>query len=156
MFRRCMHKNGVWNVYEFGESITPSIGHAVKLYILCTESHTWWRHQMEAFSALLALCAGNSLVTGEFLSQRSVTRSFGVFFDLRPNKRLSKQWRRRWFETPRAHYDVSVMICSHPLSVYVPVSSDAKKPIWHIHVFSPFNHHPVRHRTLPSLCLLMF
>ena len=25
----------------------------------------WWRHQMETFSALLALCAGNSPVTGE-------------------------------------------------------------------------------------------
>ena len=56
-----------------------------------------WRHQMEAFSALLALCAGNSRVTGEFPTQRPVTRSFVVFFDLRPNKRLSKQW---WFETP--------------------------------------------------------
>ena len=28
----------------------------------------WWRHQMETFSALLALCAGNSPVTGEFPS----------------------------------------------------------------------------------------
>ena len=28
-----------------------------------------------------------------------VTRSFDVFFDLRPNKRLSKQWRGWWFET---------------------------------------------------------
>ena len=37
----------------------------------------WWRHQMEAFSALLAICAGNS----------PVTRSFDVFFDLRLNKR---------------------------------------------------------------------
>ena len=27
---------------------------------------TWSRHQMETFSALLSLCAGNSLVTGEF------------------------------------------------------------------------------------------
>ena len=27
---------------------------------------SWWRHQMETFSALLALCAGNSPVTGEF------------------------------------------------------------------------------------------
>ena len=27
---------------------------------------TWWRHQMETFSALLALCAGNSPVTGVF------------------------------------------------------------------------------------------
>ena len=32
---------------------------------------------------ILALCAGNSPVTGEFPSQRPVTRSFGVFFDLR-------------------------------------------------------------------------
>ena len=52
------------------------------------------------FFALLALCAGNSPVTGEFPSQRPVTRSFDVFFDLRLNKRLSKQSRRRWFETP--------------------------------------------------------
>ena len=52
------------------------------------------------FSALLALCAGNSPVTGEFSSQRPVTRSFGVFFDLDLNKRLSKQWNRWWFETP--------------------------------------------------------
>ena len=29
-------------------------------------SYTWWRHQLEIFSALLALCAGNSPVTGEF------------------------------------------------------------------------------------------
>ena len=46
---------------------------------------------MEEFSALLALCAGNSPVTVEFPSQRLVTRSFDVFFDLRLNKRLSKQ-----------------------------------------------------------------
>ena len=38
--------------------------------------------------------------TGEFPSQRSVTQSFDAFFDLRQNKRLSKQSRRRWFETP--------------------------------------------------------
>ena len=37
---------------------------------------------METFSALLALCAGNSPVTGEFPSQWPVTRSFDVFFDL--------------------------------------------------------------------------
>ena len=62
--------------------------------------HPWWRHQMETFSALLALCAGNSPVTGEFPSQRPVTRSFDVFLDLRLNKRLSQQSRRLWFETP--------------------------------------------------------
>ena len=36
---------------------------------------------------------------GEFTAQRPVTRSLGVFFDLRSNKRLSKQWRGWWFET---------------------------------------------------------
>ena len=58
-----------------------------------------FHHHSETFSALLALCAGNSPVTGEFPSQRTVTRSFDVSFDLRLNKRLSKQ-SRRWFETP--------------------------------------------------------
>ena len=55
---------------------------------------------MEKFSALLAICAGNSPVTGEFPTQRPVTRSFDVFFDRRMNKRLSKQRWGWWFETP--------------------------------------------------------
>ena len=37
---------------------------------------------------------------GEFPTQRPVTRSFDVFFDLRLNKRLSKQPWGWWFETP--------------------------------------------------------
>ena len=61
---------------------------------------SWWRHQMEAFSALLALCAENSPVTGEFPAQRPVMWSFDVFFDLHLNKRLSKQLRGWWFEIP--------------------------------------------------------
>ena len=61
---------------------------------------TWWRHQMETFSALLALCAGNSPVTGEFPVQRPMTRSFDIFFDLRLNKQLSKQSGGWWFDTP--------------------------------------------------------
>ena len=60
---------------------------------------TWWRHQMETFSALLAICARNSPVPGEFPAQRPVTRSFDVFFHLRLNKRLSKQSWGWWFET---------------------------------------------------------
>ena len=64
------------------------------------ECFTWWRHQMETFSALLAFCAGNSPVPGEFPTQRPVTRSFEVLFHLRPNKRLSKQSWGWWSETP--------------------------------------------------------
>ena len=59
-----------------------------------------WRHQMGTSSALVAVCAGNSPVTGEFPAQRPVTRSFEVFFDLRRNKRLSKQSWGWQFETP--------------------------------------------------------
>ena len=60
----------------------------------------WWRHQMKKFIALLAFCAGNSPVTDEFPTQRPVTQSFDVFFDLRLNKQLSKHSWGWWFETP--------------------------------------------------------
>ena len=65
----------------------------------CTIHTTWWRHQMKTFSAWLAICAGNSPVPGEFPTQRPVTRSFDVYFDLRPNNRWSKQSLGWWFET---------------------------------------------------------
>ena len=65
---------------------------------------------MEIFSALLAICAGNPPVSGEFPNQRPVTRSLNIFLDLRPNKRLSIQWWGWWFETPSRplwrHYNV--------------------------------------------------
>ena len=83
-----------------------------------------WRHQMETFSALLALCAGNSPVTGEFPSQRQVTWSFDVFFHLCLNKRVSKQSSGWWFETPSrslwCHCDAKLLtlwhvgICHYP------------------------------------------
>ena len=66
---------------------------------LTTFLFPWWRNQMETFSALLAIWAGYSPVTGEFPTQRPVTRSFDVFYDLCLNKRLNKQWWGWWFET---------------------------------------------------------
>ena len=70
-------------------------------------SAPWWRHQMEIFAALLAICATNSPVPGEFPSQRAVTRSFDVFFDLNAwvNNRGAGDLRRH-----PAHYDVIVML----------------------------------------------
>ena len=80
----------------------------------CCNSHacisTWWRHQMEIFSVSLALCAGNSSVTGEFSWQRPMTRSFDVFFYPRLNKRWVHNQDAGDFRRHRAHYDVSVMI----------------------------------------------
>ena len=68
---------------------------------------TWWRHQMETFSALLAICAGNSPVTGEFPAQRPVTQSF--FFIC--------AWMNGWVHNReaddlrrhRSRYDVTIM-----------------------------------------------
>ena len=56
---------------------------------------------METISALLAIYAGNSPVSGEFPAQRPVTRSFDVIllYYLNLNKRLSKQSWGWWFET---------------------------------------------------------
>ena len=52
------------------------------------------------FSTLLAICVGNSPVTGEFPAHRPVTWSFDVFFDLCLNERLSKQSWGWGFEMP--------------------------------------------------------
>ena len=76
------------------------------------EYAAWWRHQMETFSALLVICAGNSPASGELPAQRPVTRSFDVFFDLFlnngwKNSREAGDWRRY-----SAHYDVIVMVYS--------------------------------------------
>ena len=94
--------------------------------IRCFYLRTWWRYQMENFSALLAICAGNSPVTGEFPAQRPVTRSFDVFFDLRLNKRLSKRWWGWWFQMPSRPLWRHCNDISHHVSKYSPVH------IWHV------------------------
>ena len=84
---------------------------------------TWRRHQMEPLSALLALCVRNSPITGEFPSQRPVTRSFNVFFHLR----LNKQSRRRWLKTPP---HLLWRHCNYSLTFYL---DNFKKPQWSSH-----------------------
>ena len=69
------------------------------------------------------------IVTGGFPSQRPVTLSFYVFFDLHLNKRLSKQSGRRWFETPsrslwRHWIDVIEVGRSHLTTRYSPITYD--------------------------------
>ena len=61
---------------------------------------TWWRHQMETFSALLALCVGNSPVTvnSPHKAQWRGALMFSLICVL--NKRLSKQSWGWWFKTP--------------------------------------------------------
>ena len=107
----------LWRIFS-NPTIIPLLLSALlfhlKLYhqIYLTHQSTcisWWRHQIETFSALLAICAGNSLVTDGFSAQRPVTRSFDVFFDLRLNKRLSNNRGAGDLKHHRAHYDVTVM-----------------------------------------------
>ena len=71
---------------------------AVNQVCLLLSLHNMMTSSNRKFSALLAICAGNSPVPGEFPAQRPVTRSFDVFFDLRLNKRLSKQSWGWWFK----------------------------------------------------------
>ena len=72
---------------------------------------------MKTFSALLALKAWNSPVTGEFPSQRPVTQSFDVFFGLRLNKHLVNNRSIGDLRRNRAHYDVIVMF-SYLICIY--------------------------------------
>ena len=84
--------------------------------------NAWWRHQIETFSALLALCAGNSPVTGEFPSQRPVTRSFDV---------LICAWIKAWVNNRQAgdlrrhgaHYHV-IVICTRVTNLVSIVHAD--------------------------------
>ena len=98
---------------------------------------SWWRHQMETFSGLLAICAGNSPVAGEFPAQRPVTQSFDIFFDLRLNKRLSEQSWGWWFDTlsrPLCRL-CNVVRDSHVTSHHIPKSAwiyEWRSPHWKV------------------------
>ena len=86
---------------------SPNVIITDQLWAWTITANGWSHHEMETFSALLVICAGNSLVTSEFPTNRPVTWSFHIFFDLLLNKWLSKQWWGWWFEMP-----------SHPLWRY--------------------------------------
>ena len=101
---------------------------AITIIMLCSLS--WWSHQMETFSALLDLCAGNSPVTGELPSQKPVTRSFDVFFDLRLNKWLTKQSWGCWYGTP-----------SRPLWCHCNDPLDIEAEMWQYHLMRTLIHH---------------
>ena len=65
-------------------------------------SITWWRHQMETFSALLAICAGNSPHKGQ--CRGAVIFFICVWMNGWVNNREASDLRRY-----RGHYDVTVM-----------------------------------------------
>ena len=80
-----------------------------------------WKH----FPRYWPFVRGNSPETGEFPTQRPVTRSFDGFVDLRLNKRLSKQWWGWWFET------LSRPLWRHPNVIRYLLCSDAVCNVTH-------------------------
>ena len=82
-----------------------SVGHRPALFL----AHMITSSKGNIFRVTGHLCGE---VTGEFPAQKPFKRSLDVFFKLRLNKRCSKQWRGWWFETHRAHYDVTVIIAA--------------------------------------------
>ena len=118
----CFSMYSVWSsIYSFS-----SCGYSASAIAECkifygnlrpfahNQTYSWWRHWVETFSALLTLCVGNSPVIDEFPSQRPVTQSFDIFFDLRLNKWLSKQSWGWVFETPSrlTSVDIERLFCS--------------------------------------------
>ena len=75
----------------------------------CTSYITWWCHQMETFSVLLALCEGNPPVTSGFPSQRQLNTA--LMFS------LICAWTNSWANNRDTgnlrhnctHYEVAVM-----------------------------------------------
>ena len=111
-----------WNVTGYCDSLSTTKIQSPFLVVnsITVAGLAWWRHQMKTFSSLLTFCAGNSPVPGEFPSQMPVTQSFGVFFDLRLNIRLSKQswgWRFETLSCPLWRHNngdsMSQGVCSH-------------------------------------------
>ena len=103
----------------------------------------WWRHQLETLSALLALCEENPPITGGFPSQRPVTRSFDIFFDMRLNKWLSKQSRWWWFETPwRSLWrHCNAENCQSHRTVTIPLASySVPYSLWYITAYVIWHH----------------
>ena len=95
----CQYPHRKWFLLWFSPEIYVDLSHESTVKNILSTPKPWRRYQMETFSALLASCAGNSPVPGEFPALRPVTRGVDVFFDLRLNKRLSKQSWGWWFET---------------------------------------------------------
>ena len=64
-------------VWKYHWIHTKSVHHIPVTCVLFTMS--WWLHQIETFSVLLAICAANSPVTGKFPALKPVAWSFDFF-----------------------------------------------------------------------------
>ena len=106
---QCIHQNYTWSSHEkhsihINCTDIQKIGQYQNIqtciYQACPARDITSKQSAKHDDALLAICAGNPSVPGEFPAQRPETQSFDVFFDhLHLNKQLSKQSWGLWFET---------------------------------------------------------
>ena len=95
----------LWYPWSHTKMIKTYQSHII---VRCLPSFSWWRHQMETFSALLALCAGNLLPVNS--PHKGHWRGALMIH-------LISVWINSWRHTReagdlrryRAHYDVIVM-----------------------------------------------
>ena len=112
LWRKCIWRCRLHNLSYFVQS--PVCWKVVRLVVTIksippsydfSDAVAWWRHQMETFCALLALCVGKSPVTGEFPSQRPVMFSLiCAGTNDWVNNRGAGELKRH-----SVHYDVTVM-----------------------------------------------
>ena len=69
---------------------------------------SWWHHQMETFSALLALCEGNHRPLGDSLAKVSDAELW--FFLWSAPEQTIEQTIEMLLSRHRAHYDITVML----------------------------------------------
>ena len=152
--------SGPWNRQTFKLKrmqhyhLNAVLNFSVSFYVI-TDDRPFFKKRMmtssngNIFRVTGPLC-GEFTGPGEFPRQRPVTRSFDVLFDLRLNKRLSKQPWGWWFETPswslwrqrdgisdlycRANRTLLALIC---ISMHIVLKSE--KIIYNSFMKSAFN-----------------
>ena len=107
----------------------------------CTTHKPWWRHQMETFSALLALCKGNPSVTGGFPSQRLVTQS--LMFS------LVCLWTNVWANSR----DAGDLRCHDPRWDITAMNMEYLESTMEAHVFTFWFAEIAWHRPLPIIVI---
>ena len=85
--------------FQFNSFSTWAGSENVSGYPIVKEGQSVVVWELSPNSAVISWGFWTYFFIGEFPAQRPVTRSFDVFFDLRLNKPLSKQWWGWWFET---------------------------------------------------------
>ena len=78
-----------------------------KMLLTSFQERSWWRHQIETFSALLAFCVGNSSVNSPHIDHGRGALIFSLIWAWAigsVNNRAAGDLRRH-----RAYYDVTVM-----------------------------------------------